>query len=78
MAQQAISRGAGKTTNELMEAAHEAFKEIYGQGKSTSEMSVSEMYLYYQECQRHSILMLGESGMDEDKKQFDHGFRISE
>ena len=75
MAQHAISRGAGKTIKELMEDAHEAFKEIHGAGKSTTEMSVSEMHLFYTECQRHSILMLGVSGMDEDSKEFDHGFK---
>ena len=78
MAQHAISRGAGKTIKELMKDAHEAFKEIHGAGKSTTEMSVSEMHLFYTECQRHSILMLGVSGMDEDSKEFDHGFTKSE
>jgi len=74
MAQHGISHGSGKSLKELMEDAHEAFKEIYGAGKSTMEMSVSEMHLFYSECQRHSILMLGVSGMDEDSKEFDHGF----
>ena len=75
MAQHGISHGSGKTIKELMKDAHEAFKEIHGAGKSTTEMSVSEMHLFYTECQRHSILMLGVSEMDEDSKEFDHGFK---
>ena len=78
MAQHGISHGSGKTIKELMEDAHEAFKEIHGAGKSTTEMSVSKMHLFYTSCQRHSILMLGVSGMDEDSKEFDHGFTKSE
>ena len=50
MAQHGISHGSGKTIKELMEDAHEAFKEIHGAGKSTTEMSVSEMHLFYTEC----------------------------
>lgn len=74
MAEHGISNGSGETVKHLMEAAHEFFKVFYGAGKSTKEMSKEEMHLYYSTCQRHSILMLGVSGMDEDSKPFDHGF----
>ena len=75
MAQHGISHGSGESLKSLMEATHTFFKAYYGAGKSTTEMSVSEMHLFYTECQRHSILMLGVSGMDEDSKEFDHGFK---
>jgi soluble cytochrome b562 len=79
MAEYEVSCGSEKDVDELMEDAHDAFKKLYGKGKSTKEMSVSEMHTYYSECQKHSIEMLGGvSGMDEDLKEFDHGFTKSE
>lgn len=74
MAEHGISHGSGETIKSLMEATHAFFKAFYAAGKSTTEMSKEEMHLYYSKCQRHSVLMLGVSGMDEDSKPFDHGF----
>jgi len=78
MAEYEVSCGSEKDVDELMEDAHDAFKKLYGKGKSTKEMSVSEMHVLYTKSQRHSVHMLDVTGMDEDKKEFDHGFPISE
>ena len=58
-----------------MDLQHLFYKQLYNEGKSTKKMSPSEFYVYYQTCQRASILMFGVSGMDEDLKEFDHGFK---
>lgn len=75
MAEFGVSHGSEETIDDLMDATHKFFKAFYAGGKSTTKMSTQEMHLFYETCQRHSILMLGVSGMDEDLKEFDHGFK---
>ena len=72
MAEFGVANGSEKSVDELIDETHKAFRTLYAAGKSTSQMSVSEMHVYYETCQRHSILMLGVSGMDEDSLPFDH------
>ena len=75
MAEFGVANGSELPLDKLLNEIHKDFKTLYADGKSTTKMSVSEMHLFYTECQRHSILMLGVSGMDEDSKEFDHGFK---
>ena len=79
MAEFGVANGSEKSVDDLIDETHKSFRILYAAGKSTSNMSVSEMHTYYSECQKHSIEMLGGvSGMDEDLKEFDHGFTKSE
>lgn len=76
MAEFGVANGSEKSVDELIKETHKAFRTLYAAGKSTSKMSVSEMHIYYSECQQHSVEMLGGvSGMDEDSLPFDHGFK---
>ena len=63
-----------QSINELMDLLHTFFKQLHNAGNTTTKMSPSEFHVYYETCQRDSILMFGVSGMDEDAKPFDHGF----
>ena len=69
---QCPSCGAREITS-LMDIQHKFYKQLYNEGKSTSKMSKTAFHLYYETCQRASILMFGVSGMDEDDAPFDHG-----
>jgi len=65
----------GRERQALMDLQHEFYKQLYNEGKSTKEMSKAAFHVYYETCQRASILMFGVSGLDEDDGEFDHGFK---
>lgn len=78
MAEFGVANGSELPLDKLLNEIHKDFKTLYADGKSTTKMSVQEMHVYYEACERHSILILGLLWRKEDLKEFDHGFTKSE
>lgn len=62
------------TQSAMAEVLHEMFKDLHNGGRTTSKLKPSEFKVYYDHCQRDCCRVFGITGMDEDDKEFDHGF----
>jgi hypothetical protein len=73
-AEHKFPKASVETHTAMADLLHNMFKHMHNNGLSTRTLNATNFSIYFQACQRDCILMFGVTGMDEDDKEFDHGF----